>query len=122
MMSLRHLWTSDPARLLRATVACLVAFVFAFSVITSETAAAPSPVQSDGLLTLSSQSDADHAGSGDPADAGILLHVHCGCHQVMRAEPVAFEPVRIADRVVYHVLNEPLASRPASPLRRPPRV
>jgi hypothetical protein len=122
MTSLRYPWMSDSARLLRAAVACLVAFVFAFSIITSETAAAPSPIQSDGLLTLSSQSAADHTSSSDPADAGILLHVHCGCHQVMRAEPVTFEPVRTADRVVYRVQTEPLASHPASPLRRPPRV
>ncbi|GAA0272598.1 hypothetical protein LNAOJCKE_4611 [Methylorubrum aminovorans] len=122
MTSLRHLWTSDPARLLRAAVACLVVFVFAFSVISSETAAAPSPVQGDGLLTLSSHPTADHAGSGDPADTGILLHVHCGCHQVMRAEPVTFEPVRTADRVVYPVQTELLTSRSASPLRRPPRA
>ena len=39
-------------------------------------------------------------GSGDPVDAGIVLHVHCGYHQVMRAEPVAFELVRTADRIV----------------------
>lgn len=122
MTSLRHLWTSDPARLLRTAVACLVAFVFAFSVISSETAAAPSSVQSDGLLTLASHPAPDHAGSGDPADAGILLHAHCGCHQVMRAEPVAFEPIRTADRIAYPIQTEPLASRAASPLRRPPRA
>lgn len=122
MTSLRHLWTSDPARLLRAAAACLVVFAFASCVITFETAAASSPVQSEGLLTLSSYPAEDHTGSGDSADAGMVLHAHCGCHQVMRAEPVAFEPVRTADRIVYAIQVEPLASRVASPLRRPPRA
>ena len=122
MTSLRHLWTSDLARLLRAAVACLVVFALAFSVITSETTAAPSPIQSHGLLTLSSHPTADHTGSSDPADADIVLHVHCGYHQVMRAEPVTFEPVRTADRVTYLIEGEPLSSRPATPLRRPPRA
>jgi hypothetical protein len=122
MAGLRHRARNGSARLSRVIASCLLALALAFSVIASETAAAPSPVQSDGLLTLSSHPTADHAGPGDPADAGVVFHVHCGCHQVMRAEPVAFEPVRTADRVVYPVRTEPLTARSASPLRRPPRV
>ncbi len=54
MTSLRHLWTSDPARLLRAALASLMVFAFAFSVISSETATALSSIQSDGLLLVAS--------------------------------------------------------------------
>lgn len=122
MISLRHRARSGLARVSRAVAACLVAFALAFSFAASDSPASASFIQSDGLATLSTHRATDHPGSGDPADAGIVLHVHCGYHQVMRAEPLAFELVRTADRIAYPIQVESLASRSASPRRRPPRA
>ncbi|MER2264826.1 hypothetical protein [Methylobacterium oxalidis] len=122
MVLLRHSWTSELVRVSRAVIACLVVFALAVSIIAPDSHASEGPLHSDGVLLLSSQLALDETGSGEPSDAGFLFHAHCGCHQVMRAEPATFELARIADRVVYAVLVELLASRPASPLRRPPRV
>lgn len=122
MVVLRHSWMSGPARPWRAVFACLVALVLALSIVASGSSASASPLHSDGVLPLSSQLAPGEPGSDDTSGVGILLHAHCGCHQVMRAEPVAFEPARIADRIVYSIQVEPVASRPAPPLRRPPRA
>ncbi len=120
MTSLRYRARSGLARVSRAVAACLVALAFSFAA--SDFSASAGFIQSNGLATLSTHRAADQPGSGDPVDAGIVLHVHCGYHQVMRAEPVAFELVRTADRIVYPIQVESLSSRSASPLRRPPRA
>jgi hypothetical protein len=122
MVVLQHSWMSGPARPWRAVVASLVALALALSIVAPTSPASPSPLHSDGVLTLSSQLAPGEPGSDDPSGAGILCHAHCGCHQVMRAEPVTFELARIADRIVYSIQVEPLASGPAPPLRRPPRA
>ena len=61
------------------------------------------------MVCCSSHPAPDHANSGDLADAGILLHVQCGCHRLMQAEPVALEPAQMAHMIVYPVPTEPLA-------------
>lgn len=115
----RHPWTSE---LVRAVVACLVALALAFCLVVPDSPASASPLRSDGLLTLSAHPAPSETSSDDKADGGVLLHLHCGCHQVMRAEPDTVELLRTADRIAYPVQAEPLASRSASPLRRPPRA
>lgn len=122
MVVLRHSWTSGLVRASRAVIACLVVFALAVSIVAPGSPASASPLHSDDMLPLSSQLAPGEPGSDDKSGAGILLHAHCGCHQVMRAEPVAFDLARISDRIVYSIHVEPVASRPAPPLRRPPRA
>lgn len=122
MDDVQHRWASGLARISRAAAACLIALALAFSVVAPTSSAFASHTQSDVLPALSSPSAPGETGSDEPADWGTLLHVHCGCHQVMRAESVTFEPARMADRITYPVTVEPLTSRAASPLRRPPQA